>query len=87
MVGERGPELRYESKGGFIAHHNILRGLVDLSNRVRSPEWTYSPARGCPNCRWACQLGEGRQYRPCRFRVDNPGNGRRTHRAHPPDQP
>ncbi|MFT4015294.1 MAG: phage tail tape measure protein [Paracoccus sp. (in: a-proteobacteria)] len=36
LVGERGPELRYESRGGFIAHHNALRGLVDLSQRARS---------------------------------------------------
>lgn len=35
MVGERGPELRYESRGGFIAHNNALRGLVDLSARAR----------------------------------------------------
>lgn len=34
MVGERGPELRYESRGGFIAHNNALRGLVDLSARA-----------------------------------------------------
>ncbi len=36
LVGERGPELRYESRGGFIAHNNALRGLVDLSQRARS---------------------------------------------------
>ena len=34
MVGERGPELRYESRGGFIAHNNALRGLVDMSARA-----------------------------------------------------
>lgn len=36
LVGERGPELRYESRGGFIAHNNALRGLVDLSQRAQS---------------------------------------------------
>lgn len=36
LVGERGPELRYESRGGFIAHHNALRGLVDMSQRARA---------------------------------------------------
>ncbi len=36
LVGERGPELRYESRGGFIAHHNALCGLVDLSQRAQA---------------------------------------------------
>lgn len=35
LVGERGPELRYESRGGFIANHNALRGLIALSARAR----------------------------------------------------
>lgn len=36
LVGERGPEMRYESRGGFIAHNNALRGLIALSQRARS---------------------------------------------------
>lgn len=31
IVGERGPELRYESRGGFIAHNNALREMARLS--------------------------------------------------------
>ncbi len=36
VVGERGAELRYESRGGFIAHNNALRGLVAMSERARA---------------------------------------------------
>ena len=31
VVGENGPELRYESRGGFIAHNRSLRELARLS--------------------------------------------------------
>lgn len=36
LVGERGPEMRYESRGGFIAHNNALRGLIAMSQRARA---------------------------------------------------
>ena len=36
LVGERGPELRYESRGGFIANHNALRGMIAMSERVKA---------------------------------------------------
>lgn len=36
LVGERGAELRYESRGGFIAHNNALRGLIAMSERARA---------------------------------------------------
>jgi len=35
LVGERGPELRYESQGGFIAHHRALERLAGLAGQVR----------------------------------------------------
>lgn len=31
IVGERGPELRYESRGGFIAHNRALREMARIS--------------------------------------------------------
>nr|WP_281393006.1 phage tail tape measure protein [Roseibium litorale] len=34
LVGERGPELRYASKGDFIAHHGQLREMTQLSRRA-----------------------------------------------------
>lgn len=34
LVGERGPELRYESQGGFIAHHRALERLARLAERA-----------------------------------------------------
>lgn len=34
LVGERGPELRYASKGEFIAHHGQLRDLVRMARRI-----------------------------------------------------
>ncbi|WP_320179671.1 phage tail tape measure protein [Roseovarius pacificus] len=36
LVGERGPELRYERQGGYIAHNRSLERLAGLSDRVRS---------------------------------------------------
>lgn len=35
MVGEEGPELRYESKGGFIAHNRALQGMENMAARAR----------------------------------------------------
>jgi TP901 family phage tail tape measure protein len=32
LVGERGPELRYEDRAGFIAHHRQLREMATLSD-------------------------------------------------------
>lgn len=36
VVGERGPEVRYEDRGGFIANNNALRGMVAMAARVRA---------------------------------------------------
>lgn len=36
IVGENGPELRYESRDGFIAHHNALRRMAALSGQIRA---------------------------------------------------
>ena len=36
VVGERGTELLYEDRGGFIANHNALRGMVAMAARVRA---------------------------------------------------
>lgn len=35
LVGERGPELRYASEGGYIAHHGALQRMVGLASRAR----------------------------------------------------
>ena len=35
LTGEQGPELRYATEGGFIAHNRALRGMVAMSERVR----------------------------------------------------
>lgn len=34
IVGENGPELRYEGKGGFIAHNRALREMARLSSII-----------------------------------------------------
>lgn len=34
MTGERGPELRYERKGGFIAHNQALKRMVGMSREI-----------------------------------------------------
>ncbi|MDO5643674.1 MAG: phage tail tape measure protein, partial [Paracoccus sp. (in: a-proteobacteria)] len=34
LVGERGPEIRYESRSGYIANHNALRRMADLSRSI-----------------------------------------------------
>ncbi len=34
IVGENGPELRYENRGGFIAHNRALRDMARLSASV-----------------------------------------------------
>lgn len=36
IVGENGPELRYENRGGFIAHHRALKDMARLSARAGS---------------------------------------------------
>ncbi|MCF6432509.1 phage tail tape measure protein [Leisingera sp. MMG026] len=36
LTGEEGPEMRYENKGGFIAHNRALRGMLDMAGRARS---------------------------------------------------
>ena len=36
VVGEKGPELRYENRGGFIAHHRALQEMARLSARATS---------------------------------------------------
>ncbi len=35
LTGEQGPELRYETEGGFIAHNRALRNMVDMAERAR----------------------------------------------------
>jgi hypothetical protein len=35
LVGERGPELRYESQAGFIAHNRALERMAGLADRIR----------------------------------------------------
>jgi hypothetical protein len=34
LVGERGPELRYENRSGFIAHHRALERMSDYAQRA-----------------------------------------------------
>ena len=34
LVGERGPELMYASRAGFVAHNDNLQRIVDLSRRA-----------------------------------------------------
>jgi hypothetical protein len=36
LVGEKGPELEYQSRGGFIAHNAALQRLSDMAGRARS---------------------------------------------------
>lgn len=36
IVGEEGPELRYESQGGYIAHNRALRDMVGMAGRARA---------------------------------------------------
>ncbi len=35
LTGEEGPELKYETEGGFIAHNRALRNMVDMAERAR----------------------------------------------------
>ncbi len=35
LTGEQGPELRYATEGGFIAHNRALRGMLDMASRTR----------------------------------------------------
>ncbi len=35
LTGEQGPELRYASEGGFIAHNRALRGMLNMASRTR----------------------------------------------------
>lgn len=34
LTGEQGPELRYATEGGFIAHNRALRGMLDMAART-----------------------------------------------------
>lgn len=36
LTGEKGPELEYRNRGGFIAHNMALRSMLAMSNRARS---------------------------------------------------
>ena len=36
LVGERGPELRFENRAGFIANNNALRGMIAMAGRARA---------------------------------------------------
>ncbi|SDR07411.1 phage tail tape measure protein [Pseudovibrio sp. Tun.PSC04-5.I4] len=35
LVGERGPELKYSSQSGYIAHNDNLKRMVRMSDRIR----------------------------------------------------
>lgn len=35
LVGEQGPELRFENRAGFIATNRQLRGMADMADRIR----------------------------------------------------
>ena len=35
LTGEQGPELRYATEGGFIAHNRALRSMLDMASRTR----------------------------------------------------
>lgn len=35
LTGEEGPELRYESQGGFIAHNQALRSMLSMAGKAR----------------------------------------------------
>ena len=34
LTGERGPELEYRTKGGYIAHHKALQNMVGMSDKI-----------------------------------------------------
>ncbi len=34
LTGEQGPELRYATEGGFIAHNRALRSMLDMASRT-----------------------------------------------------
>lgn len=34
LTGENGPELRYNTEGGFIAHNRALRGMLDMASTI-----------------------------------------------------
>ncbi|MFV0408677.1 MAG: phage tail tape measure protein [Paracoccus sp. (in: a-proteobacteria)] len=36
LVGERGPEVRFESAAGFIANNGALRGMLTMMERIRA---------------------------------------------------
>lgn len=36
LTGEQGPELKYQSQGGFIAHNGALRGMLNMASRARA---------------------------------------------------
>lgn len=35
LTGEQGPELRYATESGFIAHNRALRNMMDMASRTR----------------------------------------------------
>lgn len=35
LVGEKGPELEYSNRSGFIAHNNQLKNMVSMSRKIR----------------------------------------------------
>lgn len=45
LVGERGPELEYVNRAGFIAHHGQLRRMVEMSDTVRRNMRTSRPVQ------------------------------------------
>lgn len=38
LTGERGPELRYNNRGGFIAHNRALQDMLDMAGRAMIPQ-------------------------------------------------
>lgn len=45
LVGERGPEMIYPSRAGWVAHANQAKRLADLSRRTRPASLPSRPAR------------------------------------------
>ncbi|KAF0676727.1 phage tail tape measure protein [Profundibacterium mesophilum] len=59
LTGERGPELEYRDRGGFIAHHGQLREMVSMSERA-ARGLAVSPPRGAraPGSGTAVTIGD-----------------------------
>jgi phage-related tail protein len=49
LVGERGPELRYENQGGYIAHNRALERLRDMSQQAVAPRGAASGGQQVTN--------------------------------------